>query len=98
MFISCFQGYHSVLAQSLTKEQQPLAGHIIKVCLTKLLCLYQISYEKSSKDQDLMCFNDGVLLFQSEDIKSFSSDPRILAFAEHFCSSDKEQVRFVELW
>jgi hypothetical protein len=29
---------------------------------------------------------------QSEDIKSFSSDPSILAFAEYFCSSGSEEV------
>ncbi|ELT93542.1 hypothetical protein CAPTEDRAFT_175155 [Capitella teleta] len=39
---------------------------------------------------DLSVLND-IVAFQSEDIKSFSSDPSILAFAEYFCSSGIEQ-------
>ena len=52
------KGYHSVLSQSLTKDQS----------IGKLL--------------------------QSADIKSLSSDPLILAFAEYLCYSHHPQVRF----
>ena len=70
------QGYHSVLSQSLTKEQ-PMPGRIIKVSEVKTFLFI------------LSMFN----ALQSEDIKSFSSDPSILAFAEYFCTSGSDEVR-----
>ena len=42
----------------------------------------------------LLCCNLGSVLFQSKDIQSFSSDPRILAFAEQFCTSTNSKVSF----